>query len=101
MNWLKLTAVPFFHTSSTLKADDTLSKADRVPWINTNVIITKLGSPLKGYVGVVNDVLPGQDTASGLKIGIQLAHLDPSAPFWRIVVDYDDIVKQRSLDFLL
>ena len=62
-------AVPFFLTSSTLKADDSLSKRDRVPWINTNVIITKLGSPFKGYVGVVNDVLPGQDTASGLKIG--------------------------------
>ena len=87
--------VPFFHTLSTLKADDFLYKADRVPWIGTNVIITKLGSPIKGYVGVVKDVLRGQDTASGLKIDIQLAHLDPSSPFRRTIVDYDDVVEER------
>jgi hypothetical protein len=69
-----------------------------VPWLDTSVIITKLGSPFKGYVGVVKDVLPGQDTASGLKIAIQLVHLDPSAPFRRTVVDYDDIVEQRYVN---
>ena len=98
---MKSAAVPFFRTSSALKADDSLSKADRVPWLNTNVIITKIGSPFKGYVGVVKDVLPGQDTASGLKIAIQLAHIDPSAPFRKIVADYDDIVEQRSLNYFL
>jgi len=95
---LKSAAVPFFRASITLKADDSLSKANRVPWINTNVIITKIGSPFKGYVGVVKDVLPGQDTASGLKIVIQLAHLNPSAPFRSVVVDYDDVVEQRSFN---
>jgi hypothetical protein len=96
VNWLKLTTVPFFHTSSTLlKADNSLSKADRVPWIGTNVIITKLGSPFKGYVGIVKDVLRGQDTDSGLKIVIQMAHLDPTSPFQRTIVDYDDVVEQR------
>jgi hypothetical protein len=90
-----LTTVPFFHTLSTLKADDSLSKADRVPWIGTNVIITKLGDPNKGYVGVVKDVLRGQNTASSLKIVIQLAHLDPSSPFRRTIVDYDDVVEER------
>jgi hypothetical protein len=95
VNWLKLTTVPFFHTSSTSKADDTLSRADRVPWIGTNVIITKLGSPIKGYVGVVKDVVCGQDTASGLMIDIQLTHLNPSSPFQRTIVDYDDVVEQR------
>ena len=90
-----MTTVPFFRTSSTLKANDSLSKADRVPWIGTNVVVTKLGSPIKGYVGVVKDVLRGQDTASGLKIDIQLAHLDPSSPFRRTIVDYDDVVEQR------
>ena len=69
-----------------------------MPWIGTNVIITKLRSPLKGYVGVVKDVLCGQDTASGLKVTIQLAHLDPSAPFRTIVVEYDDIVEQGSVN---
>ena len=90
-----MTTVPFFHTLSTLKADDSLSKADKVPWIGINVIITKLGSPMKGYVGVVKDVLRGQNTASGLKIDIQLAHLDPSSPFRRMIVDYDDVVEER------
>ena len=95
-NWLKLTPVPFLYSSSTLlKADDSLCKADRAPWIGTNVIITKLGDPNKGYLGVVKDVLRGQDTASGLKIDIQLAHLDPSAPFRRRIVDYDDVVEER------
>ena len=87
--------VPFFHTSSTLKAEDSLSKADKVPWIGTNVIITKQGSPFKGYVAVVKDVLRGQDTASGLKIIIQLVHYDSSAPFRTTVVDYDSVVEER------
>ena len=38
-NWLKLMAVPFLH-SSILKANDSLSKADSIPWIGTKVIIT-------------------------------------------------------------
>jgi hypothetical protein len=66
-----------------------------VPWIGTYVIITKLRSPIKGYVGVVKDVLRAQDTASGLKIDIQLVHLDPSSPFRRTIVDYDDVVEER------
>ena len=71
-----------------------------MPWLDTSVIITKLGSPFKGYVGVVKDVLPGQDTASGLKIAIQLVHLDPLAPFRRTVGDYEDVVEQRYFNDL-
>jgi hypothetical protein len=97
---LKLTAVPFLRTSSTLKADDPLFKADSVPWIGTRVIITKLGNPLKGYVGVIKDVLCGQDTVSGLKIVIQLVHLNPSYPFKTTVVDYGDVVEQESVSGL-
>jgi hypothetical protein len=97
---LKLTTVPFLHSSSTLKADDSLSKADSVPWISTRVIVTKLGSPLKGYEGIVKDVLRGQDTASGLKIAIQLAHFNISSPFKTTVVDYDDVVEQKSVSNL-
>jgi hypothetical protein len=93
-----LTTVPFLHASSTSKADDSLSKADSVPWIGTRVVITKPRSPLKGYVGVVKDVLRGQDTTSSLKIIIQLAHLDPSSPFRTTIVDYDDVVEQRSVN---
>ena len=68
-----------------------------MPWIGTDVIISKHGSPFKGYTGVVKDVLRGQDTASGLKIALQLARLDPSSPFKKIVVDYDDVVERRSV----
>ena len=71
-----------------------------MPWISTHVIITKLGSPLKGYVGVVKDVLRGQDTASGLKIVIQLTNFDPSAPYKTLIFDYDDVVEQRSVNDL-
>jgi len=71
-----------------------------VPWIGTYVIITKLQNALKGYVGVVKDVLRGQDTASGLKVTIQLTRLDPSSPFRTIVVDYDDIVEKTSVNDL-
>ena len=71
-----------------------------MPWIGTRVIITKLGNALKGYVGVVKDVLRGQDTASGLKIALQLTHLDPSSPFQTTVVDYDDVVEQTSVNDL-
>jgi hypothetical protein len=90
-----LSTVPYLHSSSTSKADDSLFKPDKVPWIGTGVIITKLGHPYKGYAGVVKDVLHGQNTASGLKIAIQLTHLDPSAPFKTMIVDYHDVVEQR------
>jgi hypothetical protein len=69
-----------------------------VPWISTRVVVTKLGSPLKGYVGVVKDVLCGQDTASGMKILIQVAHYNPSTPYKKTIVDYDDVVEQRSVN---
>ena len=92
---MKLTAVPFLHASSEVITDDFLSKADSVPWIGTNVIITKQGNPFKGYVGIVKNVLYGQDTASGLKIAVQLTHLNPSAPFKITLIDYDDVVEQR------
>ena len=71
-----------------------------MPWIGTNVIITKHGSPFKGYLAVVKDVLRGQATASGLKIIIQLVHHDPSAPFRTTVFDHDDVVEQRSVNNL-
>jgi hypothetical protein len=57
--------------------------------------ICNYGSPLKEYVGIVKDVLHGQDTASGLKMAIQLVHLNSSAPFKTTVVDYDDVVEQK------
>ena len=68
-----------------------------MPWIGTRVIITKLGNPRKGYIGVVKDVLRGQDTVSGLKISLQLEHYEPSCPFKTMLLDYDDVVERRSV----
>ena len=95
-----MTDIPFLHTSSTLKANVPLFKPDSVPWIGIDVIITKVKSPLKGYGGVVKDVLCGQDTASGLRIVIQLTCLDVASPFKIKVVDYDDVVERRSVNDL-
>lgn len=83
-----------------MKADEFFYKVDRVPWIGTRVVITKLGNPFKGRTGVVKDVLCGQETASGLKIGLQLEYLDPSSPFKSMVVDYDDVVEKMSVNVL-
>jgi hypothetical protein len=97
VNRLKMTTVPFLHSLSTLKADDSLSKADNVPWITTEVILTKRGDPFKGYTGVVTDVLRCQETASGLRIEIQLLHFEPSSPYRKLIVDLDDVVERRSV----
>jgi hypothetical protein len=87
-------AIPFLHASLELITNDFLSKTS-VPWIGTNVIITKQGNSFKGYVGIVKNIICGQDTASGLKVVIQLTHLNPSAPFKITAIDYDNVVKQR------
>jgi hypothetical protein len=70
-----------------------------MPWISTQVIITKPRDPHKGYMGVVTNVLRGQDTASGLRIQveIQLLHYDPSSPYRKKIVDHDDVVEHRSV----
>jgi hypothetical protein len=52
-------------------------------------------------MGVVTDVLRGHDTASGLKIEIQLLHYDPSTPYRKKIVDHDDVVEHRSVGSLL
>jgi hypothetical protein len=85
-------AVPFLHASSELITSDFLFKTDSVPWIGTNDIITKQGNLFKGYVGIVKNVICGQDTASGLKVVVQLTYSNPLAI---TVIDYDDVVEQR------
>jgi hypothetical protein len=71
-----------------------LSKTNSVPWIGTNVIITKQGNTFKEYVGIVKNVICGQDTASSLKVVVQLTHLNPLAPFKITVINYDDVIEQ-------
>lgn len=75
--------------------DDTdIFKADRVPWLGLTVTIVKAG-PLKGYQAVIKDVIRGQATSSQLRLDVQLLHLNPSAPFQRIVLDYDDVLESK------
>ena len=92
-----MSTVLFLHSSATIKAEDSLSKADSVSWIGTHVIIANIGDPFKGYYGVVKDVLRGQNTASGLKIVLQLEF---STTFRKIVVDYNSIVEKTSVQDL-
>ena len=92
-----MTTVPFLHRSLITKADDSLSKGDCVPWIGTVVIITKIGDPFKEYTGVVKDILCGQDTASGLKIVLQLECAGFSTTFKKMIADYDDVVEKMSV----
>jgi hypothetical protein len=50
---------------------------------------------MKGYRGIVKDVLCGQTTKSGLRIAVQITHLDPVAPFKTVIVDFDEVVDAK------
>ena len=94
INWLKITSPPLQHVSEHNSNEPaTFMRSDRVPWIGTMVIISKVKHPLKGYRGIVKNVLCKQETSSGLRVAVQLAHLDPAAPFKTEILDYDDIVE--------
>jgi len=68
---------------------------DSVPWHGVDVIVKKTGHVHKRDLGVVKNVLRGQETASGLKIKMQLTAYNPSLPNHSIVVDYDDVVEVK------
>jgi len=72
--------------------------SERIPWINTAVIITGRHS-MRTYPGIVKSVLTGQQTPSGLKLQIQATHIDPNAPFRLLTLDYDNVVEARYLLF--
>lgn len=71
-----------------------------MPWLGTHVVITKHRSPFKGYSGVVKDVFRGQAT-SGLRIVIQLTHLNPSNPFQSEIFDYDEVIEKSLVNLSL
>ena len=91
---MKVTSAPFLHTLAAPQSNVEPSQANRIPWLGTTVILTKHGHSWKGYDTVVKNILARQPTASGLKVEIQLLHIDFSSPFKTIVVDYDDIVEK-------
>jgi ribosomal protein L24 len=69
------------------------SAVERAPWIKTEVIVCKVKHPMKGYRAIIKDVLPLQDTLSGLRITAQFTHINPAHPFKTEVLDYDDVVE--------
>jgi len=91
---VKVTSAPFLHTLAAPHSNVEPSRANRIPWIGTTVILTKYGHPWKGYDTVVKNVLARQPTVSGLKVEIQLSHLNFASPFKTAIVDYDDIIEK-------
>jgi hypothetical protein len=67
--------------------------SERVPWIKTEVVVCKVKHPMKSYRAIIKDVLPLQDTLSGLRITAQFTHMNSAHPFKTEVLDYDDVVE--------
>jgi hypothetical protein len=59
---------------------------DKNPWAGLLVVISQAGHPWKGYTGIVQDVLYGQATSSGMSIGIQLTRFNPTAPYEMVLI---------------
>jgi hypothetical protein len=77
------------------------SDAERAPWVKTEVIVCKVKHPMKGYRAIIKDVLPLQDTPSGLRISTQFIHMNPAHPFKSEILDYDDVVEASYVILLL
>jgi len=104
MNLLSQIDAPFVLSHSlnelaSLPRGPRLPKSDRVPWINTEIIITERHA-MKTYRGIVTDVLCNQATPSGLRVVVQLTSYDPTSPF-RLTLDYDGVVEARHGIFSL
>jgi hypothetical protein len=82
---VKVTSAPFLHASGPSIGRDHLSRRDWTPWIGTEVIITKPGDPFKGVQGIVKDV-------RGPNVEMQISRHNPSNPYQKLVVNYNDIV---------
>ena len=65
------------------------------------VIVCKIGHPMKGYRAIVRDVLPLQDTSSGLRIIAQFTHFNSAHLFKTEGLDYDDVVEASYVTLFL
>ncbi|KAF8809874.1 hypothetical protein BYT27DRAFT_7077528, partial [Phlegmacium glaucopus] len=92
VNLLKIGAASYPPTPQTMGSTGHFFKVNQNPWLNVHVMVVKSG-PHKGYQAVVKNILPGQTTFSKPRLEIQFLHLDPSSPFKRVIVDYDDVVE--------
>ena len=82
-----------------LKHAGVIPPSERVPWINVE-IVTARGHPMKGYPGIIKDVLCNQPTPSGLRVLVQITSLDSTAPHRNITLDYDHVVEARYSYFI-
>jgi hypothetical protein len=70
-----------------------ITKETKHQWCGTHVIITKLKHPRKGEPGVITDVSQGQLPDDRLRLQIQMMNYDPSNPYQKIIMNYDDVVE--------
>ena len=101
INWVKVIDPPFSFTMQQSMSSSTPQKREQIPWIKTEVIVCKVKHPMKGYRAIVKDVLPLQDTLSGLRITAQFIHLNPAHPFRTEILDYDDVVEASYVTLFL
>ncbi len=88
---MKVTTPDFRHASQPSSSKVHIPK-DRNQWAGVPVIIKKVGHPSNGYMGVVQTVLYGQGTRSGMKVQIELTRYNPTCGFRILTVDYDSLV---------
>ena len=62
-------------------------------WVGIEVTVTKKGHPCRGRKVLVLNVLPKQNTASGLKVEVRFEVFDPSVTNARATFDYDDLLE--------
>ena len=72
-----------------------LLRCNEVPWISMHVLITGAKNLMKGYQGIVKDVLPGQMMQSMPWIAVQFIHLNPSASFKTVIVNLNEVVDAK------
>lgn len=94
INFLKHSDVPHILGVHATKHAGMIPHSERIPWIDVEILITR-GHAMKGYSGIIKDVLCNQPTPSGLRVIVQITSLDPTAPFRRITLDYDHVVEAR------
>jgi hypothetical protein len=98
VNCLKAATPPFLHAQSSSGSGQRLWN-DPIPWIGITILVSKSGHTMKGYRGIVKTVLCKQPTKSSLSVVAQLAHLDSSCPYKTVVLDYDDVIEAKYVNF--
>ncbi|KAF8973571.1 hypothetical protein BDZ97DRAFT_1751601 [Flammula alnicola] len=97
LNWLNITEPPHQQRAPQLPSSNiNFARSRRHPWCGLNIIVSKTHHPHKGSTGEVKEVLSGQSTVTGIKLDVQLTRYDPSSPFRRILVDYDDVIEATT-----